>query len=115
MTVPLSGVQKFPRQVGGMFGGPRGRIMEGGAYNTISGIGTPNNGYNGDGWYWNQYPAVIAGLSGYSAPSTETGAPTNTYVDNNETKVGGGTVGADSDAGETPATTTGMSQGGTAA
>ena len=90
MSAPLSATQPFPRQVGGMFGGPRGRIIPDGAY-TATGVGDPNMGYNGDGWYWQQYPYVISGLSGYATPSTETGAPTNTYVENSSMKVGGGT------------------------
>jgi len=111
MTAPLSGVQKFPRQVGGMFGGPRGRIMQDGAYNVASGVGSPNTGYNGDGWYWNNYPAVISGITGYATPSTETGAPTNTYVDTDIEKVGGGALGSI----DASAPTSGQSQGGTAA
>ena len=110
MTAPLSGIQKFPRQTAGMFGGPRGRIMEGGAY-TATGVGDPTKGYNGDGWYWQQYPYVISGITGYATPSTETGAPANTYVDSSDSKVGGGV----NTAVDTSAPTDGQSQGGTAA
>lgn len=89
MSAPLSSIQPFSEPVGGMFGGPRGRKKERGAY-LASGVGTPTSGYNGDGWYWNLYPAVISGLSGYATPSTETGAPTNAYVEDSSMKVGGG-------------------------
>jgi hypothetical protein len=56
-------------------------------------IGIPQDGpeYAGSaGIYWDQMPAIIAGSSGYSALSTETGVPMGTPAIDSELKVGGG-------------------------
>ena len=73
------------------------------------------SGYSGAGLAYSIYPAMVSGQSGYAGMSTVTGVPEGTPVEAETGKVGGGVTGADSDAGETPATTTGMAQGGTAA
>ena len=89
MTAPLSASQPFPEQVTGMFGGPRGRISPRGAY-SFAGVGDPLMGYAGYGAFWQQYPGIIAGQSGYGAMSTTTGAPVATPAEESMVKVGGG-------------------------
>jgi hypothetical protein len=67
------------------------------------------------GIYWDEMPALISGQNRFAGFSTLTGVPEGTPLESNMGKVGGGPATAESDFGETPATTTGMSQGGTAA
>lgn len=38
-------------------------------------------GYNGDGFYWSRYPAMISGISRYDNLSTETGSPVGTVAE----------------------------------
>lgn len=110
MSLPLS--SQFGEQPAtGMFGGPRGRIRPRGSY-AVAGVGDPKYGYAGYGAFWGLYPALIAGQSGYGDISTTTGSPVNTPIEQGQEKVGGGSVGADTD---DTAPTQGMSQGGTAA
>jgi hypothetical protein len=48
-------------------------------------------GYAGNGMYWNNYPGLLSGISGYAAVSTATGSPVGTpEVPANDLKVGGG-------------------------
>jgi hypothetical protein len=112
MSVPLSGSQPFPQQVGGMFGGPRGRVRPRGAY-TVMGVGDPNLGYNGYGYYWNTYPGLVSGQQSVQGVSMDTGATVGTpsVTTQDQLKVGGGVLGADTD---DASPTQGMSQGGTA-
>lgn len=58
---------------------------------------------------------MIQGINGGAALSTATGAPFGTPSEEIFAKVGGGSKKADVFYGETPATTSGLSQGGTAA
>lgn len=109
MSSPLSSQQPYPEQVTGMFGGPRGRISPRGAY-SFAGVGDPLMGYNGYGAFWQQYPGIIAGQSGYAAMSTATGSPVGTPTEESMLKVGGGPSQALGD-GVSPSD--GMSQGGT--
>ena len=109
MSQPLSG-QQFVKQETGMFGGPRGRISPRGSY-TVAGVGDPSYGYAGYGYYWNAYPAMVAGQTDFGGVSTETGVPIGTPSEESTEKVGGGPNGADTD---DSAPTQGMSQGGTA-
>lgn len=80
MTAPLSG-QFLSEEQGnlatGMFGGPRTRIAPRGSY-VVQGVGDPTMGYNGYGYYWGQYPAIVGGTSDYQAMSTVTGVPVGT-------------------------------------
>ena len=113
MSVPLSGAQPFPQQTTGMFGGPRGRVSPRGAY-TVQGVGDPAQGYNGYGYYWNEYPGLVSGQQGIEGVSMDVGSPVGTQdvATQDSLKVGGGPLGADTD---DAAPTQGMSQGGTAA
>lgn len=89
MTAPLSASQSAPEQVAGMFGGPLGRIRPRGAY-SFAGVGDPAMGYAGYGAFWQQYPGMIAGVSGYGAMSTTTGVSVGTPSEESMLKVGGG-------------------------
>jgi hypothetical protein len=94
MSAPLSGqfYQEEQQDLAtGMFGGPRGRIAPRGSY-TVQGVGDPAMGYNGYGYYWGQYPAIVGGTSDYQAMSTITGVPVGTPEPEyqSEAKVGGG-------------------------
>lgn len=112
MTAPLSGVQAFPQQTTGMFGGPRGRVSPRGAY-TVMGVGDPNLGYSGYGYYWNVYPGLVSGQQGVEGVSTEAGVPVGTQdvTSQDQLKVGGGALQADGNE-QTPS---GDTVGGTAA
>lgn len=97
MTAPLSGQFDENRPLAtGMFGGPRGIKATRGSY-IVQGIGDPAMGYNGYGYYWGQYPAMVGGLSGYQSMSTETGVPLGTPAPQEEQqeKVGGGASSAE--------------------
>lgn len=94
MSVPLSGAQDFPQQVPGMFGGPRGRITPRGAY-TVAGVGDPQLGYSGYGYFWGPYANIMSGVSGFAGVSTETGATVGTPVEAEQGKVGGGAAAAE--------------------
>lgn len=90
MAVPLScQFTQEEQQVTGMFGGPRGVIRPRGAY-TVAGVGDPNMGYQGNGFYWNTYPGLLGGLSQYQNVSTETGSPVGSVGTADTAKVGGG-------------------------
>jgi hypothetical protein len=72
-------------------------------------------GMSGLSNYWWNMPYMIQGINGGAALSTETGATLGTPSEEILAKVGGGVEKADDVSGQTPATTQGMSQGGTAA
>jgi hypothetical protein len=59
------------------------------------GVGDPAMGYSGYGYFWNNYPAMIAGTSDYASMSTTTGAPVGTPTEESMLKVGGGPSQAD--------------------
>lgn len=109
MTLPLSSMQNFPEQATGMFGAPRGRIRPRGSY-SFAGVGDPIMGYSGYGMFWQQYPGIIAGQSGFLNVSTTTGATVGTPSEEAMQKVGGGVKGTEITSGPT-----GSSVGGTAA
>lgn len=77
--------------------------------------GNLQTGMSGLSNYWWNLPAMIQGVGGGGALSTETGAPLGTPSEELFAKVGGGVKKADDVSNQTPATTTGMLQGGTAA
>jgi hypothetical protein len=109
MTLPLSSMQHNSEQVSGMFGAPRGRIRPRGSY-SFAGVGDPIMGYSGYGMFWQQYPGIIAGQSGFLNVSTTTGSTVGTPSEEYMQKVGGGVNDAGNDDGPT-----GYSVGGTAA
>lgn len=76
---------------------------------------TRQDGFFGLGYYWENLPNMIAGINGGGALSTTTGVTFGTPSEEILAKVGGGVKQADMFAGETPATTSGLQQGGTAA
>ena len=95
MAIPLSyQFNSEGQQVPGMFGGPRGRVAPRGAY-TVMGVGDPNLGYNGSGFYWSTYPGLLGGQSGYQNVSTETGMPVGSVQTADTAKVGGGAAQAE--------------------
>lgn len=90
MSVPLSAVQHSNQPLAtGMFGGPRGAKAPRGSY-IVQGVGDPAMGYAGYGFFWNTYPALIAGTSDYAGVSTTTGVPVGTPSEESMLKVGGG-------------------------
>lgn len=90
MSVPLSAAQQSSGALAtGMFGGPRGRIAPRGSY-VVMGVGDPAMGYSGYGYFWNNYPSMIAGKSDYAGMSTTTGVPVGTPTEESMLKVGGG-------------------------
>jgi len=72
-------------------------------------------GMSGLSNYWWNMPYMIQGINGGAALSTETGVPLGTPSEEILAKVGGGVKTAEDFSDQTPATTQGMSQGGTAA
>lgn len=110
MSQPLSGEQ-FTQPETGMFGAPRGRIRPRGSY-MVAGVGDPAYGYAGYGYYWNAYPAMVAGQTDFGGVSTETGMPVGVSQEETNEKVGGGATTANQD---DNVPSQGMSQGGTAA
>lgn len=90
MTAPLSLVQQVGRPLAtGMFGGKKQVIAPRGSY-VVAGVGDPAMGYEGNGYYWNNYPALIAGTSNFGQVSTIPGVPVGTPEVPSEGKVGGG-------------------------
>jgi len=90
MSVPLSSVQHSNGALAtGMFGGPRGVKAPRGSY-VVMGVGDPAMGYSGYGYFWNNYPSMVAGTSDYAAVSTTTGVPVGTPTEESMLKVGGG-------------------------
>jgi NADH:ubiquinone oxidoreductase subunit F (NADH-binding) len=78
-------------------------------------LGIQFQGISGLSNYWTNIPSMIMGINGDGALSTQTGVPLGTPSEEILAKVGGGVKKADDFSGQTPATTSGMSQGGTAA
>jgi len=90
MSAPLSSQFEADQNLAtGMFGAPRGRIAPRGSY-VVQGVGDPAMGYSGYGYFWHNYPALIAGTSDYAAMSTTTGAPVGTPAEESMLKAGGG-------------------------
>ena len=79
-----------------------------------SNLGVQFQGISGLSNYWTNIPSMIMGINGGAALSTTTGVPVGTPSEDILSKVGGGVKTADTMDGETPAITSGMSQGGTA-
>ena len=77
-------------------------------------LGVQFQGISGLSNYWTNIPSMIMGINAGGALSTQTGVPLGTPSEEIFAKVGGGVKEADSFVGETPATTSGLSQGGTA-
>ena len=78
-------------------------------------LGIQFQGISGLSNYWTNIPSMIMGINAGGALSTETGVPLGTPSEEIFAKVGGGVKKADSFSGQLPATTSGISQGGTAA
>lgn len=90
MSVPLSASQHSQKALAtGMFGGEKQVIAPRGSY-VVQGVGDPNLGYAGEGYFWNNWPALVAGQSRFADISTETGVPVGTPVPQDQLKVGGG-------------------------
>ncbi len=114
MTLPLSPeFDNLAPEPNGIYASVRDRITPRGSY-TIPGVGDPNKGYSGYGYFWQPYTQLTSGTSDAGSIATDTGAPVGTPspVAYDVLKVGGGPVGAVADD-DTPSQ--GMSQGGTAA
>jgi len=77
-------------------------------------LGVQFQGISGLENYWTNIPSMIMGINAGGALSTQTGVPLGTPSEEIFAKVGGGRKKADSFVGEMPATTSGLSQGGTA-
>ena len=80
-----------------------------------SDLGVQFEGVSGLSNYWTNIPSMIMGINGDGALSTETGVPLGTPSEEITAKVGGGVKKADNVSDQLPASTSGMSQGGTAA
>jgi NADH:ubiquinone oxidoreductase subunit F (NADH-binding) len=78
-------------------------------------LGIQFQGISGLSNYWTNIPSMIMGINGDGALSTQTGVPLGTPSEEILAKVGGGVKKADDVSNQTPATTSGMLQGGTAA
>jgi hypothetical protein len=113
MTMPLSPeFDNLAPGPNGIYSSVRDKITPRGSY-TIQGVGDPNKGYSGYGYFWGPYMDLTSGTSDAGSISTDTGSPVGTPspVAYDVLKVGGGPTGAVADDG---IPSQGMSQGGTA-
>jgi len=79
-----------------------------------SNLGIQFQGISGLVNYWTNIPSMLMGINGGAALSTQTGVPLGTPSEEILAKVGGGVKKADSFVNQTPGTTSGLQQGGTA-
>jgi NADH:ubiquinone oxidoreductase subunit F (NADH-binding) len=78
-----------------------------------SNLGVQFQGVSGLVQYWTNIPSMIMGINGGGALSTTTGVPLGTPSEEILAKIGGGVKKADNVSDQLPASTSGMSQGGT--